>query len=153
MEIRKAVATDAEALSALALAAKAHWGYSREALESWNDQLRITPADLASKLTYVGAINEVVAGFYSLVPAGPAWELDHLWVAPQFMRRGFGRALLRHALEAAFRGGAASVTVDADPNAETFYLSCGALRRGAVAAPIPGQPDRVRPQLAFGRHA
>jgi len=68
---------------------------------------------------------------------------------PQFMDRGIGRALVAHALETALRGGASSVTVDADPNAESFYLTCGAERCGEVPAPIPEQPERVRPQLAF----
>lgn len=149
MEIREAAASEAEFLSALALAAKAHWGYSREALESWRDQLRVSPSDVASKPVYVGAINGEVVGFYSLVPAGRAWELDHLWVAPRFIHRGLGRTLLAHALQMAFRGGASSVTVDADPNAESFYLSCGAVRCGEVPAPVPGQPNRVRPQLVW----
>jgi hypothetical protein len=39
--------------------------------------------------------------------------------------------------------------VDADPHAERFYLACGAVSIGTVAAPIAGQPDRVRPQFAF----
>jgi len=149
VKIRKARASEAEVLSALALQAKAHWGYSLETLESWKDQLRISSADVASRPTYVGAINADIVGFYSLTPSGPVWELDNLWVAPAFIHRGVGRKLITHALELAFRGGASSVTVDADPNAEPFYLSCGATRRGEVPAPIPGQPNRVRPQLVF----
>lgn len=151
MEIRKAAESEAEALSALALEAKSHWGYSREVLESWGDQLSISPSDVVSKPTYVGVINGRVVGFYSLVPAGRTWELGHLWVAPQFIRRGLERALLAHALEVAFRGGASSVAVDADPNAEPFYLSCGAVRCGEVPAPVPGQPNRVRPQFQLAK--
>ena len=149
VEIREAVVSEAEILSALALEAKAHWGYSSETIETWRDQLRISSADVASKPTFVGAINGDVAGFYSLAPSEHAWELDNLWVSPQYMHRGVGRALLAHALEVAFRGGASSVTVDADPNAEAFYLSCGATRSGEVPAPIPGEPGRIRPQLTF----
>lgn len=149
VEIRRASASEAEKLSALALEAKAHWGYSPETIESWRDQLRISSANVASKPTYVGAIDEAIVGFYSLAPSEQAWELDNLWVAPQFMQRGLGRALLTHALDLAFRGGASSVIVDADPNAEAFYASCGAIRCGEVPAPISGQPNRVRPQLVF----
>jgi molybdenum cofactor cytidylyltransferase len=149
LEIREAVASEAQLLSALVLEAKAHWRYDAETIESWREQLRISGADLVSRPAFVGTIDGQVAGFYSLVPSAQSWELDNLWVAPRFMRRGLGRALLDHALEVAFRGGASSVTVDADPNAESFYLSCGGTRSGEVPAPIPGQPDRVRPQLAF----
>ena len=151
MEIRQAAASEAGILSALAVEAKAHWGYSRETLESWNDQLQISASDAASKPIYVGSVDGEVAGFYSLAPSEAAWELDNLWVAPKFMRRGVGRALLAHALEVAFRAGASSVTVDADPHAESFYLSCGAVRTGEVLAPISGQPNRVRPQLRYER--
>ena len=52
-------------------------------------------------------------------------------------------------LDAGVGGGASSVTVDADPNAETFYLACGAARCGEVPAPVPGQSERVRPRLKF----
>lgn len=48
--------------------------------------------------------------------------------------------------------GAVEITVDSDPNAEAFYLACGASRRGKVPAPIAGEPHRVRPQLAFNAH-
>ena len=149
MEIRKAETNEAQALSALVLESKAHWGYSAQLIESWGDQLRVTPADVVSRPTYVGTVNGEIAGFYSLRPGKGDWELDNLWVAPKHMRRGRGRTLLDHALDVAFRGGASSVLVDADPNAESFYLSCGAARSGHVPAPIPGQPDRVRPQLVF----
>ena len=82
-------------------------------------------------------------------PHGEIWTLDNLWVLPSFMNRRIGRFLLAHALKVAARSGALEVTVDADPNAESFYIACGARRRGEIAAPIPGQPDRVRPQLSF----
>lgn len=149
VEIRKAQAGEADALSALAFEAKAQWGYPRETLESWRESLRITPAELAAKTVLVATIDGKIAGFCSLAPSRGAWELDNLWVAPGLTRRGIGRALLGQALESAFRGGAASVAVDADPHAEAFYLSCGGVKRGEVPAPIPGEPNRVRPQLEF----
>jgi GNAT superfamily N-acetyltransferase len=149
LEIREAVESEAGILSALAFDAKAQWGYSRETMESWKGQLAFSVSNVASRPTYVAAISGEIVGFYSLAPSQRTWELDNLWVAPHFMRRGVGRALLTHALAVAFRGGATSVTVDSEPNAEAFYLSLGAMRCGEIAAPIPGQPNRLRPQLMF----
>jgi len=149
VEIRAARTDEAAELSALAFEAKAHWGYSTEVLDSWKPLLRIANADIAAKRVFLGTIDGAVVGFYSLVPRAEAWELDNLWVSPRFMHRGLGRELVAHALERARRGGASRVTVDADPNAESFYLKCGATRCGEVPAPIPGQLARVRPQLAF----
>lgn len=149
MNIRPAVESEASALSDLVMRAKSHWGYSPEALGRWRPDLAISPTDLRERPTFVAMAGAEIVGFYSLCTSGTAWELDNLWVLPKFMHQGIGRALLAHALATAARGGASEVTVDADPNAESFYLECGAIRRGDVPAPIPGQPKRVRPQLAF----
>jgi len=149
LSIRPAQGHEAEALSALALKAKAYWGYPADTIELWRQDLSVSSDTITSRPTFVAAIGDKIAGFYSLVPSNHSWKLDHLWVLPQFMDRGIGRALVAHALEAALRGGASRVTVDADPNAESFYLACGADRCGEIPAPIPGQPKRVRPQLAF----
>lgn len=149
VKIRQAAVSEAAFLSALAVEAKAHWGYSVDTIESWRQQLQISSADIASKPIFVGVVDGKIAGFYSLTPSRSVWELESLWVAPPFMRRGVGRALMTHALDKSFRGGASSVTADADPNAEAFYLSCGAVRRSEIPAPISGQPNRVRPQMVF----
>jgi GNAT superfamily N-acetyltransferase len=149
MNIRPAVENEAPVLSALALRAKAHWGYSAEQLERWRTQLSVSPSDIRAKPVFVATVGEEVVGFYSLAPSHPSWELDNLWVLPDFMHRGIGQALLSHALKTAAHGGALRVTVDADPNAAAFYLKAGAAQTGVVPAPIPGQSERVRPQLAF----
>jgi GNAT superfamily N-acetyltransferase len=130
MEIREAAEGEAGVLSTLAFESKAHWGYSRETMESWKDQLAFSISVVPSRPTYVAAIGGEIVGFYSLMPSERAWELDNLWVAPSFMRRGVGKALLAHALELAFRRGARSVSVDSEPYAEAFYLALGGVRCG-----------------------
>jgi len=149
MNIRLAAESEAAQLSDLVILAKSYWGYSTEAMERWRPELAVSPADVRERPTFVAVVGAEIAGFYSLRPAQSAWELDNLWVLPAFMRQGVGRELLNHALATAAQGGASEVTVDADPNAESFYLACGATRRGEVPAPVPGQPERVRPQLEF----
>jgi len=149
VNIRPAKGREAQALTALALEAKAHWGYPADTLESWKRELTVSTQAITSRPTFVAVIGDEIVGFYSLLPSHDAWKLEDLWVLPRFVERGIGRALVAHALETAARGGALSVTVDADPNAESFYLACGGVRCGEVPAPIPGEPGRVRPQLAF----
>jgi GNAT superfamily N-acetyltransferase len=58
-------------------------------------------------------------------------RLEHLWVLPDWMGQGIGRALFRHAAERAAARGALSLTIEADPNAEPFYLphGCSSERR------------------------
>ncbi len=149
MQIRRAVIGDAKELSQLVHRAKAHWGYAHAQLQAWRSSLEVSAESVSARPTFVAELDGQLIGFYSLVPSLEAWELDNLWVLPRFMKQGFGRALLKHASQTAAESGATAIVVDADPNAEPFYLHCGARRVGAVAAPIAGQPDRVRPQLVL----
>ena len=149
MRIRRARKSEAPLLTALAVEAKRHWDYSPEDIERWRPLLSIVPDDVTSKPTFVAEVADKVAGFYLLAPTPEGFELDHLWVSPSFARQGIGRALLTHAVNTARLAGVSSIAIDADPNAEAFYVACGAVRRGVVPAPIQGNPARVRPQLSL----
>jgi ribosomal protein S18 acetylase RimI-like enzyme len=146
--IRAAMPAEADDLSALAMRAKSHWGYSAQTLESWRPELMVSPQAIRTRPTFVAMIGSRTAGFCSLRASSTSWELDNLWVEPELMHRGIGRALLRHAIETARLGGATEILIDSDPNAEAFYIACGAVRRGEMPAPTREEPDRVRPQLA-----
>jgi GNAT superfamily N-acetyltransferase len=147
--MRRARPDESAILTALAMRSKAHWGYSAAQLDSWRAHLCVAPALIESGAVYVFDRGGVVEGFYALVREGAGWRLEHLWVLPESMRRGIGRTLLRHALAAARQAGARAILIDADPAAEAFYLACGAARTGLVPGPIPGQPERQRPQLSL----
>ncbi len=147
MQIRHALPAEAGQLTALARRSKAYWGYEEVQLDAWREDLTITPALIEAAHVYVCEADGDICAFYALLREGETWQLGHLWVLPEQMGRGIGRALLRHAAAEAFEGGAREVLVDADPYAEAFYLACGAERDGDVGAPIAGQPRRRRPQL------
>ena len=73
----------------------------------------------------------------------PAARLEHLWVQPDSMGKGVGRALLQHAQGQA----KTALLIDSDPHAEAFYIACGARRVARIPAPIPQQPDRFLPRM------
>ena len=145
--IRPADPGEAEALSRLARAAKAVWGYSTAQLDRWRDDLTLSAASIRRCPTFVAEVDGALVGVAQVSIDGSPWELEHLWVHPDWLRRGIGRALLARAMAAVAEKGAAALLIDADPHAEAFYLAAGAQRVGAVAAPIAGQPDRVLPRL------
>lgn len=147
MNIRPAREDEAEVLSALAWASKAHWSYSQQQLEAWRLDLALSAADIANSAVYVIEINGEPAGFYQLLQPGEQWVLEHFWIAPAHMGAGLGRALLSHAASLAGAVGAKAIAIDADPYAEAFYVTCGASTVRRVQAPIPGMPDRARPQM------
>jgi predicted N-acetyltransferase YhbS len=85
-------------------------------------------------------------GFYALVGGGSVLELEHLWVLPEFIGRGVGRALFEHAIRKAASLGAEALRLEADPNAEGFYRRMGARRAGENVYEIEGQ-SRVLPLM------
>ena len=147
VRIRPALASEAGLLGDIAYQSKAHWGYRAADLARWRDELIVAPGSIESCPTWVARIDDRPVGFAMLEKGSAQWALEHLWVLPDAMHRGAGRALLLQAVRVAGEHGALALSIDADPNAERFYLASGAHRVGAIAAPVDGRPDRVRPQL------
>jgi GNAT superfamily N-acetyltransferase len=153
MRIRPAIPADVEDLSRIALAAKASWGYSAPQLAAWRSALVVTAESLARWFTSVLESEGEAVAFAQVSPESSPWEFQALWVLPGHMHRGFGRALVQHAAAHAAAHGQAVLAIDSDPNAEPFYLRCGARVVERVPAPIEGSPNRARPQLILATNA
>lgn len=149
MVIRPAEPSDAEALSALALEAKAHWGYPPEWLSQWLPELTFTAEYLRARPSLVAIDGDEPVGVCVLEFGRDHASLEHLWVAPARHGRGIGRSLLSRALEVAARAGVTKVEVLSDPFAVKFYLKLGARQVGEIPAPMPGAPGRCLPMLEF----
>jgi ribosomal protein S18 acetylase RimI-like enzyme len=146
--LRPARAAEAPALTALARAAKASWGYPEAWLEAWAEELTITAAQAGGGGCVVAEQAGRIRGFSILGRATDGWRLEHLWVEPEAQRRGVGRALVREARAAVRERGGARLVVVSDPHAEGFYLACGAVRSGVEVSSVLGM-ERVLPRLAF----
>jgi GNAT superfamily N-acetyltransferase len=147
MNLRPGIPEDSQRLELIAFAAKAHWGYSAEQLQAWRADLTISPESVVARPVCVAEEDGKPVGFAQVAMDKQPWELDALWVHPEHMGKGIGKALLAWAKDFAASGGQLELAIDADPNAEPFYRACGAVLIGSVPAPIVGHPDRVRPQL------
>ena len=143
---------EARQLSALALRAKAYWGYSAEFMAACRDELSYTPAQIsvASAHVYVAEPTEFfldsptsILGFYALEELADnkmEMELAALFIEPAYIGQGLGRALLRHAQQIAQQLGAKDLLIQADPNAAGFYQAAGATLLGQRESDsIPGR--------------
>ena len=148
VQIIRAQPSAAPALSSIAWAAKAHWGYPTHWMEQWRAQLTITPEFIVENETFTADVNGQIVGFHALLETAESWRLEHLWILPQEMGRGFGRSLFTHAAARAAERGAVCLTIEADPNAEPFYRRMGAIRIGLLASEIDGH-RRELPLLVF----
>ena len=125
VEVVRAIPEDAESLTRVAFAAKRHWGYPERWILRWTESLTIAPEFVRDNEVYVATDGERIVGFYALVGEAPQVDLEHLWVLPETMGTGVGRALFDHTLRMAAATGAAAVRIEADPHAEGFYECMG----------------------------
>lgn len=146
-EIRPALPAEAAAISDLALRSKGHWGYSEDFLEACRNELTYSPTQCASGDVFVAEESGELLGFSTIDGAPPDGELQALFVDVGKMGRGVGGELLRHVLNIARDRGYCSLTLEADPGAEPFYIRHGAVRIGET--PSGSIPGRVLPMLRF----
>ena len=148
IQIRRAQPEEAAALTEIAHAAKRHWGYPENWIAHWKDDLTITPDFIATNEMYVAINGEEIAGCCALVITDSLAELEHMWIRPEHMGNGVGRALFNEIVERATTLNAKVLELSADPNAEGFYQRMGATRIGEARSEIEGQP-RVLPRMSF----
>jgi GNAT superfamily N-acetyltransferase len=138
--IRRARPEEAEDISRLALASKAHWPYSRAELEVFRNELTLSARELEAGQAHVLEESGQLLGFYTLSGAGDARaELDHIFVAPRALGRGVGGALFRHACALAAATGSTELYVRSDPNAAGFYRALGCDFAGDIDSSIAGR--------------
>ncbi len=147
--IREAKSGDAGLLTAVALEAKRHWGYSESMIDLWRDGLTLAPEYLSTHNVYATELDNRVVGFYALGGSGDEREIEHFWVLPECHGRGVGREMFDHAVATARTAGAKTLKVVSDPNAEAFYVKMGARRVGEE----PSKPEGRRlPVLQLDLH-
>ena len=133
LEIRDAVPNEAENLSDIAMRSKAYWGYSDTFLEKCRDELSVQPFDIEdSNYQYsVGLLKNEIIGFYAIKRLSQSkFELDAMFVEPEHIGTGVGRALMDHAKKRVLASGGQVLTIQSDPNAEKFSRSAGGVLTG-----------------------
>lgn len=130
--IRPAHLKDRDALGRLKLWASLAWGDHVEELRALPEAGTVPIEHLP--FLFVAESDEAIVGFATVLrgPEGRA-ELEDLFVAPEFWRRGIGRRLMAEAERRAEASGARSLHVVANGHARGFYDACGFAVVGMVA--------------------
>ena len=104
-------------------------------------ELTVSEEDIREHTFFVLEEDGDVIGFCGLEALSDArGELIDVFVEPSHLRRGHGRRLIEHAKQTARTRGWGSLVVQADPNAQEFYGSCGGRQIGTVpSGSIPGR--------------
>jgi GNAT superfamily N-acetyltransferase len=132
--IRRAERADAAALTRLALASKASWGYDAAFMEACRAELTLEARDIVGDPTFVIEAESGILGFYQLRLQGTAADIRMFFIAPEAVRCGIGRRLWAHLERTARAVGVTHLEVDSDPHAEGFYRRTGMRRTGQAAS-------------------
>lgn len=150
LQIVTADEQDAAILTDIAFSAKRHWPYPESYFNIWRQELTITQDYIASNTVYKILCNGTVAGFYSIVNntrdfysgevfVQKGFWLEHIFISPEYHRRGMGRMLTDHAKQIAKGKGIDALLIFVDPFAKGFYDKIGADFLYDSKSSIPGR--------------
>lgn len=146
--IRPAIPDEANELTELAFLSKAHWGYSKKWLESWRNELTVTPEMIMKSIAFVAELNGKIVGFWCRsISESQNPSPGMLFIHPDHMGKGLGKKLWESIKQDAILRGIKSFTIEADPNAVPFYLKLGAEKIGEKESTVI--PGRMIPILRF----
>ena len=89
------------------------------------DVLELPDQGVKDGRTRVADAGGRVVGFATWLGTGDVTEIEDLFVDPDWMRRGVGRALVQDLVALAQRQGVRRVEVTGNPQARAFYESAG----------------------------
>jgi len=126
INIRRASAADAPALTDLMQASSAYQGEYARILDGY----RVTPEQISRDLIFLAEESGRLLGFYSLM-LGEEPELDLMFVADNTQGLGLGRQLFEHMRVEARERGIPVVKIVSHPPSVDFYRRMGAELIGA----------------------
>ena len=127
--LRPARPGEEAALSKLCLKSKAYWGYDAAFMAAVSPYLKITSEAIAAGLTTVAEQDDgTLLGVCQIEPGSSKGSLDLLFVSPEAIGTGAGRALFEDAKDKLRAAGDTVMTILSDPYAEPAYIHMGARR-------------------------
>jgi maltose O-acetyltransferase len=135
--IRKAFPEENEVLTEISFASKHFWNYPEDYFEVWKAELTITSEYIQKNILNIAEQDDKILGYYSLVKnnrdfwAGrvfvmKGYWLEHIFIRPEFIRKGIGTQLIRDVQKTCKELGIKRIYIFSDPNAKGFYEKIGA---------------------------
>jgi ribosomal protein S18 acetylase RimI-like enzyme len=148
VHIRHATVDDIAHLEALQLRASVVAPDYRAQMLAHPELVQLPLNDVTEQRTRVAMLHQRIAGFSVVLPiAGTSCELDGLFVEPDLMGRGIGRALVADVERTLRVQGVRYIDVIANPTAISFYTRLGFVRGADVTTqfgPAPGMRMDLR---------
>ena len=145
VRIRPARGAESERLREIARSSKGYWGYEPERVADWVAGLDLSPEGLLKKEFYVADAAGRVVGWSALIPKGEVCWFDDLWIEPEWIGKGVGTKMFRHAVARGRELGSSRIELEAERHAIGFYEKMG---MRYVRDSEPGVWGRISPIMA-----
>ncbi|MEO0876200.1 MAG: GNAT family N-acetyltransferase [Bacteroidota bacterium] len=139
---------DLPTLNHISLASKAHWGYPQQWLQHWKDDMLLREKHLTQYNILLAELAGEVVGFCAISEEITEYQVEHLWLLPKHIGKGYGKRLLEQAL-ASFTTTDKPILVEADPHAEAFYQRQGFVTFSKIESYPPGRFLPVMKKTAY----
>lgn len=116
--------TDIPILNDISVKSKKYWGYPQEWIDNWKDDLEVRTEHFSEYLIFKIVVEKEIAGFCAISENEENYDIEHLWILPEFMGKGYGKLLLSTSLKKAATKNK-EIVVTSDPNSESFYNKMG----------------------------
>lgn len=127
----------AKELSELSFRAKAHWGYSAELMESWRNDLTISPEYFETHQVFTSHIDAQLVAYYAYCKLEARTVLlDNIFVEPSFIGKGIGKALMDHLKTQVKSSENNLIRLYSEPHAKAFYSKFGFVVVGKKATSV-----------------
>lgn len=140
VRIERATEKDHIKLTEITVDGKAFWGFSKEQLAIWKDDLTVSRDYISANETYNLFLDSSIIGYYSFLKmSDDQIILDNLFLFQKYIGQGFGTLLMNDFLERVKKSGFSTIILEAEPNAEDFYKKFGFSTYGLVESKIKGR--------------
>ncbi len=147
MKIQRAKKEDHSILSEITYLGKSYWGYEKEQLEKWKDDLTITTDYIKNNETYKLIIENKIIGYYSILKTSKdEIKLDNIFILPEYIGKGYGKVLMIDCINKVRKLSVKTIVLDSEPNAEKFYTKLGFEVCGQLKSSIK---NRYLPKMKF----
>lgn len=134
---------DCNLLTETALTSKRHWGYSEELITIWIDQLTIIDLNFNKGELVKCFVDDQYIGFFELRDKSPYVCLEHFWLLPEFINKGYGTVITSEIKRRAKDKGYKYIEVYAEPNANLFYEKMGGICVKQILTSVPGRMMKI----------
>jgi N-acetylglutamate synthase-like GNAT family acetyltransferase len=132
INIRSAKIDEYEILTNIAIESESFWDYGSDHIEKFKSVYKVTEEFISNNSTFVIVKDGDILGFYGFIIENNVPSLEYLYIAPQYINKGYGKLLWNHMVENCNKNGVKGFSIVTSSQTKEFYTKMGAVQVGEI---------------------